>query len=36
MHERAEAAGGTLDVQSEPGEGTLIAIKIPVLSGKPH
>jgi signal transduction histidine kinase len=34
MHERAEAAGGTLDVQSTPGEGTLISIKIPALSGK--
>lgn len=34
MHERTEAAGGTLEVQSDPGKGTLVSIKIPILSTK--
>jgi signal transduction histidine kinase len=30
MHERVEAIGGTLRVQSAPGEGTRLRIRVPV------
>jgi signal transduction histidine kinase len=33
MRERAESIGGTVDVQSAPGEGTTVSFELPVLSG---
>ena len=33
MHDRADAAGGTLDVASQPGHGTTITLKLPVAFG---
>jgi signal transduction histidine kinase len=33
MHERAYSIGGTLDVQSSPGQGTVISVKVPLTPG---
>ncbi|GHF75529.1 sensor histidine kinase [Deinococcus ficus] len=33
MRERAEGAGGTLDVQSAPGEGTIVTLRVPTAPG---
>ena len=30
MRERAELLGGTVDIHSEPGEGTTLTLKIPL------
>ncbi|ACO46501.1 sensor histidine kinase [Deinococcus deserti] len=35
MRERAAGAGGTLDVQSAPGEGTIVTLRIPAASAAP-
>ncbi|MFD2609917.1 sensor histidine kinase [Deinococcus taklimakanensis] len=36
MRERAVGAGGTLDVQSAPGEGTLVTLRLPVAAAQVH
>ncbi len=36
MRERVERAGGTLSVESAIGEGTTLAVKLPVIAGAPE
>ncbi|CAN5318202.1 hypothetical protein BH24ACT19_BH24ACT19_14650 [soil metagenome] len=36
MRERVEEAGGTLSVESATGEGTTLAVKLPVVAGAPE
>ncbi len=35
MRERASVAGGTLEIESSPGKGTTIFVRIPIAGGQP-
>jgi signal transduction histidine kinase len=36
MRERAEVVGGVLDISSEPGGGTRVALRVPLATGQPR